>query len=78
MSGYRVYMPHMRLIGSQYFPLLVSDEDVLCPDCGGYGTVPDGIPLSRGSLGCRVCLGRGRLPFDDPRIVPVYGLEAPK
>lgn len=66
MKGYRVYVPHMRLIGSQYFPLLACDEDVLCPQCGGYGYLPD-------KPKCHICDGQGIVAFDDPRIVPVCG-----
>ena len=71
MKAYQTYVPHMRLIGSPYFPLQACDVDVLCPQCGGYGTLDVQVR-------CHICEGRGNVPFTDPRIVPVgEALEAP-
>jgi hypothetical protein len=48
--------------GSSYGPLLSSNDNYLCPECGGYGYIG-----SKDNF-CFFCGGKGFLEFDDERI----------
>jgi DNA-directed RNA polymerase subunit RPC12/RpoP len=50
--------------GSRYKPLLSDGFDYLCPDCGGYGTVPH----KGKQVECPFCSGHCTISFEDPRV----------
>lgn len=63
MKGhYRVASPEVLAAGSQFGPLQTDGHNYLCPDCGGYGTVPPDRTK------CPFCDGKQTIPLDDERV----------
>ena len=60
---YIVANPNVWANGSKYGRLLTDGYNYLCPECGGYGTVPPNRTR------CAFCDGNQTLPMDDERIV---------
>jgi RecJ-like exonuclease len=58
---YRRTDPAMFAKGSKYGPLQSDGFDYLCPDCGGYGYLPNDPE-------CGFCSGVGTIPLDDKRV----------
>ena len=52
--------------GTTYNPLQTDGETYLCPECGGYGTVP-GEAMS--NVKCDYCKGNGWIALNDERII---------
>lgn len=50
--------------GSKYKPLQTDGFDILCPDCGGYATVPH----KGQQVECSFCSGKGHISLEDPRV----------
>lgn len=59
---FRTVCPPLFFIGSIYGPLQSDGWVYLCPDCGGYGSVPKGP--------CRLCGTTGEIFLHDARVVP--------
>ena len=55
-------------IGSAYGPLLTDGHEYLCPDCGGYGTMPTSCDKYEGAL-CEFCDGNGVISLHDLRVL---------
>jgi DnaJ-class molecular chaperone len=63
INNYNVAVPNVWAKGSKYGRLQTDGFNYLCPECGGYGTVPPD------QTKCDFCDGKETIPLDDKRIV---------
>lgn len=61
MTGYRPTDPERWLEGIPYAALQSNGDHYLCPQCGGYGSVPS-------SDTCPTCKGTCQVALDDKRV----------
>ena len=69
---YRISDKEKYMKGCMYGPMQESDEDYLCPHCGGYGTVCE---IETGKNVCKFCNGSGAIQKNDQRIVDAHPEE---